>query len=165
MTGYFPLILVLATFLCSLVAGFLFAFAIVVMPGIGRLDDRAFIRAFQVMDGIIQNNQPVFLVVWLGSALALVLAAVLGWGHMDPAGGWLLIASALAYLFGVQLPTITINVPLNNGLQALDVDALDEADLRGARAAFEGRWNRWNWIRTVLSCLISIVLIALAFRL
>ena len=86
MTGFFPLILVLATFLCSLVAGFLFAYAIVVMPGIGRLDDRAFIRAFQVTDGIIQNNQPVFVAVWLGSALALVAAAVLGWGTWTRAG-------------------------------------------------------------------------------
>ena len=84
---------------------------------------------------------------------------------MDPGGSWLLIACTLAYLFGVQLPTITINVPLNNGLQALDVDALDEAALQRARAVFEGRWNRWNAIRTVLSCLISVVLIALAFRL
>jgi uncharacterized membrane protein len=46
--------LILATFLCSLVAGFLFAFAIVAMPGIRRLNDREFIKAFQVMDRIIQ---------------------------------------------------------------------------------------------------------------
>ena len=50
--------LILATFLCSLVAGFVFALAIVTMPGISTLDDREFIRAFQVMDKVIQNNQP-----------------------------------------------------------------------------------------------------------
>ena len=32
----FQIVLILATFLCSLVAGFLFAFATVVMPGIKR---------------------------------------------------------------------------------------------------------------------------------
>jgi hypothetical protein len=35
----FPLVPLLATLLASLVAGFLFAFATVVMPGIRSLDD------------------------------------------------------------------------------------------------------------------------------
>ena len=47
----FQIALILATFLCSLVAGLLFVFAVVVMPGIGSLNDREFIRAFQVMEG------------------------------------------------------------------------------------------------------------------
>ena len=46
--GIFQIVLILATFLCSLAAGLLFAFAIVVMPGIRSLNDREFIRAFQV---------------------------------------------------------------------------------------------------------------------
>ena len=37
----------LACLLCSLVAGFLFAFAVVVMPGIKSLGDGEFLRAFQ----------------------------------------------------------------------------------------------------------------------
>jgi hypothetical protein len=36
----------------------LFAFAVVVMPGVGRLDDGGFIRGFQVIDRVIQNRQP-----------------------------------------------------------------------------------------------------------
>ena len=48
--------LALATFLCSLVAGFLFAFAVVVMPGIRNLGDREFLRAFQEIDGVIQRG-------------------------------------------------------------------------------------------------------------
>jgi len=75
---FFQATLLLATFLCSLVAGLLFTFAIVVMPGIGKLDDGGFIRAFQVIDRVIQNKQPLFVLVWVGSAVALVTAAVLG---------------------------------------------------------------------------------------
>ncbi len=78
----FTLILSLATLLCSLVAGFLLAFAIVVMPGIRKLNDRDFLRAFQVMDGMIQDNQPVFMVVWVGSIVASLVAAVLGIGQL-----------------------------------------------------------------------------------
>lgn len=67
--------------LCSLVAGFLFAFAVVVMPGIKRLDDAGFLRAFQVIDGVIQRGQPLFGLIWVGSVLAVLVAGVLGfWG-------------------------------------------------------------------------------------
>ena len=162
--GLLQLVLSLATFLCSLVTGFLFAFAVVVMPGIKKLNDREFIRAFQTMDGIIQNNQPIFVVVWLGSAVALIVAAVLGVGHLDATGSWFLTVSTLAYLLGVQLPTIAINVPLNNKLQSLNVDAIDEAAREAAREAFEERWNRWNVVRTVVSCLVSLLLIVLVLR-
>lgn len=156
----FHIALILATFLCSLVAGFLFAFAIVVMPGIRRLDDREFIRAFQVMDGIIQDNQPLFVVVWLGSILAVITTAVLGVGGLDTAAPWLVIVATLAYLLGVQLPTFTINIPLNRRLQSLEIDAMDEAAARTGREGFEARWNRWNAIRTVVACLVSALLIA-----
>jgi uncharacterized membrane protein len=151
--------LVLAAFLCSLVAGFLVAFAVVVMPGIRNLADREFIRAFQVIDGVIQRNQPVFMVLWAGSVIALVVAAAFGFGQLDGSGKALLVAATLAYLCGVQLPTGMINIPLNNRLQSLDADAMDERALEKARAAFEPRWNRWNRIRTVVSCLVSLALI------
>ncbi|MDF0751730.1 DUF1772 domain-containing protein [Marinobacter sp. 71-i] len=162
--GFLQVALALATFLCSLVAGFLFAFAVVVMPGIGNLNNREFIRAFQAIDGIIQNNQPLFMVVWLGSLIALVVATALGIGYLDAVGAWLLIISTLAYLLGVQLPTFTINIPLNNRLQSLNVDAMDEVAQEAAREAFEVRWNRWNAIRTVIACLVSALLVVLIFR-
>ena len=50
--------LIVSTLLCALVTGFIFTYAVVVMPGFAKLDDRDFIRAFQVTDGVIQNNQP-----------------------------------------------------------------------------------------------------------
>ena len=163
--GIFQIALIVATFLCSLVAGFLFAFALVVMPGIRSLNDREFIRAFQVMDRIIQNNQPVFMLVWVGSVVALVTSAVLGFGQLDGAGRLLMIFAALAYLFGVQLSTFTINVPLNNKLQTLDVDAMNETTQNTARKDFEPCWNRWNSFRTVFASLASALLMVLLFRL
>ena len=162
--GLFETTLILAAFLCSLVAGFLFAFAIVIMPGINKLNDREFIRAFQVIDGIIQNNQPIFMLVWVGSVLALMASVALGIGQQDIAGRMLIILSALIYLFGVQLPTMVVNVPLNNKLQSLDIDAMNEASRKVARDNFESPWNRWNKIRTALSSLASVLLIILVFR-
>ena len=40
--GILEATLILAAFLCSLAAGFLYAFSVVVMPGIRRLNDREF---------------------------------------------------------------------------------------------------------------------------
>ncbi len=161
----FQIALILATFLCSLVAGFLFAFSLVVMPGIRSLNDPAFLRAFQVMDRVIQNNQPIFMLVWVGSVVALVTSTVLGIGGLDGAGRLLLVLASLAYLFGVQLPTVTIHIPLNNRLQTLDVDTLNTTTQETARKDFETRWNRWNSIRTAFASLASALLIILLFRL
>ena len=163
--GIFPIALILATFLCSLVAGFLFAFAFVVMPGIKTLNDPEFIRAFQVTDRIIQNNQPVFLLLWVGSVVALLTSAVLGIGQLLGARRLLIVFAALAYLLGFQLPTVTINIPLNNKLQTLDVDAMNETTQKAARQDFEPRWNLWNSIRTAFASLASGLLIVLLFRL
>lgn len=156
-------VLVLATILCALTAGFVFAFASVVMPGIGKLKDREFIRSFQVIDGIIQAGQPVFGLVWIGSVVALLLSAVMSAMHLDGIERALVFVSALVYVLGVQLPTFRINIPLNNDLQQLDVDAMDEDALALARSTFEQRWVRWNLIRTVVASLVSVALMSVLF--
>lgn len=163
--GIFQIALIVATLLCSLVAGFLFAFAVVVMPGVRSLNDREFLRAFQVMDRVIQNNQPLFMLVWMGSVVALVTSIVVGIGRLDGADRLLLIAAAVAYLLGVQLPTVTKNIPLNNALKIMDVNAMNDTAHHAARIEFEPRWNQWNAIRTAFAGLTSALLIILLFRL
>lgn len=161
----FQLVLILTTLLCSLVAGFVFAFACVAMPGIGDLGDSEFIRAFQVIDRVIQNNQPLFLFVWGGSIVAIVASGLLGVWQLQGVDLLLLIVATVTFLVGVQLPTATVNIPLNNQLQTVDVEAMDEAALAEVRRDFEPRWNRWNIIRTVFAILASALLIVLVLRL
>lgn len=156
--------LVLATVLSSLMAGFLFAFAVVIMPGLGKLEDREFILAFQETDGVIQRGHPLFGLVWLGSALTLAVALVLGIGQLAGTERLLLIAAAALHFLGVQLPTMVVNVPLNNALQSVSVDETDEDGWRSARSGFEARWNRSNLIRTVLSVLSVGALAVLLLR-
>lgn len=157
----FQIVVVLSTLLCSLVAGFLLAFAIVVMPGIKALPDREFIRAFQVMDGIIQNNHPLFIIVWVGSVLTLMVSAVFGLWQLDGIARIMLLLATFVYIVGVQLPTLTINVPLNNRLQTVDVTSPDRLRQKQARDNFESRWNFWNVFRTILASLVSVTLIIL----
>ena len=162
---FFQMALIAATLLCSLVAGFVFAFTVVVMPGIQGLNDREFIRAFQVMDRVIQNGQPLFVFVWVGSVVALVVAAALGIGQLDGGGRLLLLIATGTYVLGVQVPTIAINVPLNNKLQTLDVDGVKAPTHADARREFEPRWNRWNTIRTALASVTSALLMIVLLRL
>lgn len=164
MNGAFQAALLAAAFLCSLVAGFLFAFAVVVMPGLRRLDDAGFIRAFQVIDRVIQNNQPVFILVWAGAVLTATAAAVLGLWALAGVDRLLIAAAALLYLLGVQLPTGMVNIPLNNRLQQVDLRATADTALRRAREAFEPRWNRWNRMRTVCAGLVSVLLLLVLLR-
>jgi uncharacterized membrane protein len=161
----FQVFLILSTLLCALVSGFVFAFAIVVMPGIKNLKDQEFIRAFQVMDGVIQNNQPLFIIVWVGSALALIVSTVLGIWQLDGIQRIFLIIIASIYIIGVHLPTITINIPLNNKLQAIDTNSANETTQKAIRSNFEPRWNFWNSFRTVLSSLVTVLLLVLLYKL
>jgi uncharacterized membrane protein len=159
------IVLVLATLLCSLVTGFLFAFAVVVMPGIKCLDNREFLRAFQVMDRVIQQGQPLFGLVWPGSVAALLAGLALGIGHVGGLEKLLLSLAGGVYLLGVQLPTFVINIPLNNEVQALDVNGAEEATCQATRERFERRWNRWNTIRTACAATTSAMLLVVLIRL
>lgn len=158
-------ILVIATLLCSLVAGLLLAFAAVVMPGIRSFNDLLFLQTFQRMDRVIQNQQPVFMAVWLGSTIALIAATTMGISQLDGIDRRLLTFAGGAYLLGVQLPTAAIHLPANNRLQELDLDAITPAQLRNARINFEPRWVRWNTSRTTFAITTTLTLLIVLIRL
>jgi uncharacterized membrane protein len=157
-------LLVVSALLCALVAGFVFAFAVVVMPGIKGLDDGAFIRAFQVIDRVIQQGQPLFMLVWLGSAVSAAAAAIVGVWALSGANRLLVIAAALIYICGAQLPTFGINLPLNNALQKLDPAAMSPEMRARERHAFEAPWNRANVLRTVCATVTTVLLLVVLLR-
>ena len=152
-------LLLFASLTTLLVTGLLFTFALLVMPGLGQLDDRSFLRGFQEIDRIIQRSHPVFVVVWMGSILGLLTATVIGFNLLGGRGQVLLIAATAIYLLGVQLPTVQGNLPLNNKLQKLELKTMSESDLAQARKAFEPAWNRLNLFRTIFSLTVATLLI------
>ena len=90
--------LMLTIMLCSLVAGLLFGFAIVVMPGIAKLTDKDYLLTFKHMDGIIQNNQPLFILVWAGSILSIIITLILGIMNLSGIQIYLLVFASILYL-------------------------------------------------------------------
>jgi len=157
----FPIILISATLLVALTAGFLFAFAVVVMPGLKNLNDSAFIRAFQEIDRIIQNNNPLFMIVWVGSVILLIIAAGIGFFYLESLQRNFLLAATVLYIIGVQAPTIVLNIPNNNIIQTVKVDVENEAALQQARAEFEYSWNRSNQFRSMMSIIVTAILLSL----
>ena len=157
----YDIALVAAALTCSLVTGLLLGFAVVAMPGIGTLDDRTFVRTFQAMDRVIQDRQPVFVLLWVGSVVAVLLALALGWSQETGGERLLLVGVTALWIGGLQVPTAAINIPLNNRLQAVDVATEDDDSVSRARSAFERRWNTWNRVRTVAGVLASTGLVVL----
>jgi len=152
-------LLLFSTLTTLLVTGLLVTFALLVMPGLGQMDDRSFLRGFQEIDLIIQRSHPVFVLVWLGSILSLLAVTVMGFGQLDGWAQGLLVTATTLYILGVQVPTARGNVPLNNQLQTLELTTLSEPELAEARQAFEPAWNRINLFRTVICLGVAILLI------
>ena len=153
--------LISSALLCSLVAGITLVFAIVVMPGISKFEDKEFLKAFQLIDGVIQNNQPLFLLVWLGSIISVlvtILSSMITLGFLD---SLMIIWACSIYLFGGQGITIPIHLPLNQRIQNLDINILDNEKLNEARIQFENKWNYYNKIRTGIAFFVSLMLLVI----
>ena len=145
-----------STLLCSLVTGFILTYAIVVMPGLSKLDDKEFIKAFQVTDGIIQNNQPIFILIWVGSIISVVSTIIISIFTLGLLEGWKIIFVSLVYLIGVQAITIIIHLPLNRRIQKIDIYSTNLQSLNEERKNFETKWNYFNNIRTVVAFLVTL---------
>ena len=144
---------------CSLVTGFIFTYAIVVLPGFSKLDDKEYIRAFQVTDEVIQNNQPLFMLTWIGSIISVLGAILASILSPELAKTWFVVLIGAVYLIGVQGITITIHLPMNNHIKDLNLDELDDQTLSKERLKLETKWNYFNNIRTGVGFFVSLSLL------
>ena len=143
--------------LCALAAGFILTYAIIVMPGLSKLDDKEFIKAFQVTDGIIQNNQPIFILIWVGSIISVlgtIITSILSLGIVE---AWPIIFVGVIYLLGVQVITISIHLPLNKHIQKIDINSTNSQTLSEVRKNFETKWNYFNNIRTGIALFVILI--------
>ncbi len=146
---------------CSLVGGFIFTYAIVVMPGLSKLNDKDFLRAFQVTDAVIQNKQPLFMFTWIGSIVAMLTTILVSLVSVGLPETWLILLIGVAYLLGVQGITISIHIPLNNHIQKVKIEELNDETLANERLKFETRWNFFNYIRTSIAIFVSVIMLIL----
>ncbi|WP_332663245.1 anthrone oxygenase family protein [Aeromicrobium sp.] len=131
--------LITATALMGLSAGLFATFSYVVMPGLRRASDAAFVDSMRGINVAILN--PVFALTFGGPFFVGLLALVLGWD--DASRPWV-IAGLVLYVVGAYVITFAVNVPMNDALEA------GEGSAASLREAFEDRWTRWNHVRSVL---------------
>lgn len=144
----------IALIVCGgLVSGLLFAFSNFVMRALTLEPSDAAMRTMQRINLEIIN--PLFLVVFIGSALLSVLLVYLVVSSQLCSGQWWLLFGGVLYLLGPIGITIGFNVPLNNRLATTPAS---EADV--AWPQYVVRWLRWNhrrtWLGAVSLCALSV---------
>jgi uncharacterized membrane protein len=139
-------VLTLLTALGSgLVAGFFFAFSILVMPALGRVPSAEGARAMQEINIVAIN--PWLMTALFGTAVlaaATMTVSVFEWN--DEFAPYLL-AGGIAYLIGAPGVTMAANVPRNNELAEVDPES---ADGQAVWARYLKEWTAWNHVRTVV---------------
>ena len=157
--AYLDISLIFAILFCSFVGGFIFTYSIVVMPGLSNLNDKDFLKAFQVTDAVIQNNQPLFMFTWIGSIVAILTTIVASLLTVGLSESWIIILVGATYLVGVQGITVAIHIPLNNHIQKLNIEELNDKTLADERLNLETKWNFFNEIRTGIAISVSLLML------
>ena len=143
----------------GLMSGLWYGWAVSVIPGTRRVADANYIDTMQHINRAIIN--PAFIVPFVGIPIVIGIAAVLQFRAGDGRRGWLLVGAAVTYLVGVLGVTAGRNVPLNDALDAFDLEGSDVEAVRTRRQTYEGPWNRWHYVRTGAN-LVSFVLASAA---
>ncbi len=128
---------------CGLIAGLLFTFSNSVMKALANLPPAQGIAAMQSINVVIIN--PLFMVAFLGTALACVALAVSSLFSWNETSAVYLLVGSLLYLVGTIAVTVVVNVPWNNALAAVGADTADGANLWPRYVA---GWTAWNHVRT-----------------
>lgn len=151
MAGARGLALATATLATGLIAGFFYAYACSVTLGLALLPDAGYVSAMQSINATVRNG--VFALSFFGAALTLLAALALHAPRPRSARFALVALAFVLYVGGGFLLTMTVNVPMNEGLAVVDVGGATPAELARVREGYEGPWNLWNWARTVFSSL------------
>lgn len=144
----------ITTLITGLSAGFFYAWQVSVIPGTKLVNARTYIETMQSVNRAIIN--PAFMLIFFGTFLMQILTMYLYRGTSAMA---YLLAACLCYFFGTLLVTGLGNVPLNNGLDLLNIADMSPEQLDKSRLQYELKWNRLHTLRTVFAVLSFILLL------
>ena len=151
------ILLITSTVLPGLMAGLFYAWSISVTPGLAQVSDHHYLQSFQAMNRAILN--PAFLVAFLGLVILLPALTYLNYGGRWSARFWYIAGATVLYLGGIIAITFFGNVPLNDALEQLTIEAMTPDQMDTFRLEFEDKWNRLNWARTISSLLAFLLLV------
>lgn len=140
----------------GMMAGIYFIFSNTVMPALAGMAKAPAAEAMQLINRLILN--PLFFVLFIGSALAgvtIVAFTLVGSGNL---GGYIGLCAALL-MVTTFISTIVFNVPLNNKLEEVELNMVEENEIW---RLYLDSWVKWNHFRAWLS-VISAILYSVEF--
>lgn len=153
--------LFVAILLTGLSAGLFYAWEVSVIPGTKRIDDHAYVESMQSINRAILN--PAFYAIFFGSLIFLLLNTYAQFQSGMGLAFYLILGATLSYLIGTFGVTAFGNVPLNDGLDILQIEELSKEALHEIRHSYELQWNRLHSIRTYFSLLALLLSLLAAF--
>jgi len=139
--------------LSGAIFGFFYAWFCSVMWGLDVAEPSIAITAMQSMNSVVRNAA--FAPSFFGTPVVLLATALVSFKAGMGKSGFAFLMAALVYAGGAFLPTVLINVPLNEKLAIVNLD-----DITGSVEAvwkrYSGPWQFWNSVRTIASatCLL-----------
>jgi uncharacterized membrane protein len=131
---------------CGAMAGVYFAFSGFVMTALSRIDQASGVAAMNSINTVILRS--LFMPLFFGTTVAAVILAVVALFRWGTPGALSMFVGGVAYVLGMFVVTMLLNVPLNNVLQAAE-PSIAEAATTWLRYLRE--WTMWNHVRTVAS--------------
>ncbi len=153
------IILFIAILLSGLLAGIFFTWTNAITPGIGKLDDLAYLQVFQHMNRAILN--PLFFIIFMG-ALLFSVASTYYYKLDSKLIFRMLIIVTVIYFIGVFIVTIIGNLPLNDLIDKSVLESLSKIEIIELREKYEIKWNKLHLIRTITSISAFFILIAVS---
>jgi uncharacterized membrane protein len=139
---------------CGLIGGVFFAFSTFVMRALAALPPAQGIAAMKSVNIAVIN--PMFLGVFLGTAVSCVLLAVSSLLTWQKPGAALLLAGSALYLLGTFVVTMVYNVPRNDALATLDPASAESARFW---TEYVAGWTLWNHVRTIAAIAAATLLV------
>jgi uncharacterized membrane protein len=141
-------LMALTLILTGAIAGFFYAYTSSVMRGLDAIPAAHAIVAMQGINATVRNW--VFAPAFFGPPVAaFVTGALLGWLQYKGAAGLMFLA-AIIYIAGAFLPTLLVNVPMNETLATCD-GARRSSGSSPSLARVLSPWTWWNTLRTLFS--------------
>lgn len=128
------------------VGGVFFAFSSFIMKALAQLPASQGVAAMQRINKVVLN--PVFLGVFVGSALLAGGLSVATFFPWTAPRSLLLLAAGILYVVGSFFVTMRFNVPMNERLARLNSDSSQATEYW---PAYVREWSSWNHVRTVAS--------------
>lgn len=131
--------------------GFFFAWVCSTMWGLDRTDPEIAVTAMQAMNASVRNW--VFAPTYFGTPILLIVTALAALRVRERRAAFCFAMAGVLYVLGAMLPTIAVNVPLNDALASVGTP-LDAVQAREAWRDYSGPWQFWNTVRTVSSGIV-----------